>query len=73
MFKRRAGKDEAWEGIVTGKKRSAPDGQNMTHDITVTQDDGSQKQVRVRGALWKQVNDGDRLVKRAGEKYPEKA
>jgi hypothetical protein len=45
----------------------------MTHDITVTQDDGSQKQVRVRGALWKQVNDGDRLVKRAGEKYPEKA
>lgn len=28
---------------------------NVIHDITVTLDDGSQKQVRVRGALWKQV------------------
>jgi hypothetical protein len=73
MFRRRASQDDAWEGIVTGKKRSSPDGQNMIHDITVTLDDGSQKQVRVRGALWKQVNDGDRLVKQAGEKYPEKA
>jgi hypothetical protein len=73
MSKRGASRGDAWEGIVTGKKRSAPDGQNMTHDITVTLDDGSQKHVRVRGALWKQVNDGDRLVKRAGEKYPEKA
>lgn len=73
MFKRRAGKEDAWEGNAGGKKRSSPDGQNVIHDITVTLDDGSQKQVRVRGALWKQVNDGDRLVKQAGEKYPQKA
>jgi hypothetical protein len=27
MFKRRQARDEAWEGVVTGKKRSSPDGQ----------------------------------------------
>ena len=55
MFKRTASTEDAWEGNAGGKKRSSPDGQNVIHDITVTLDDGSQKQVRVRGALWKQV------------------
>jgi hypothetical protein len=72
LLKRGVSKDDAWEGVVTGKKRSSPDGQNMYHRITITLSDGSTKEIRVRGGLWKSVNVGDRLVKRAGEKAPAK-
>jgi hypothetical protein len=72
MFRRGAGQDETWEGLVTDKKRSSPDGQNMYHRVMVTISDGSVKEVRVRGNLWKTLNVGDRLVKRAGQKAPEK-
>jgi hypothetical protein len=72
MFKRRRVRDEAWEGVVTGKKRSSPDGQNMYHQISVTLGDGTVKEVRVRGGLWKTLEAGDRVVKRSGETVPVK-
>lgn len=40
MFKRGAGQDEVWEGLVTDKKRSSPDGQNMFHRVMVPISDG---------------------------------
>ena len=72
MFERGAGKDEAWEGLVTDKKRTSYDGQNMYHRVMVTIADGSVKEIRVRGGVWKTLNIGDQLVKRAGQKAPEK-
>ncbi len=72
-FKRGISRDDEWEGVVTGKKRSSPDGQNIYHKIAVALSDGSSKEIRVRGSLWKTVDVGDHLVKRAGEKAPAKA
>ncbi len=72
MFKRKKTRDEAWEGVVTGKKRSSPDGQNMYHRIFVTLGDGTDKEVRVRGGLWKTLEPGDRVRKRSGETKPVK-
>ena len=73
VFKRGGTRDEAWEGVVTGKKRSSPDGQNMYHRLAVTLGDGTVKQVRVGRALWKSLEPGDRIVKRPGEKAPTKS
>jgi hypothetical protein len=72
MFKRGATRDQTWEGVVTDKKRSSPDGQNMYHQLAVTLGDGTVKQVRVRRALWKSLEPGDRIVKRPGETAPVK-
>ena len=72
MFKRGGTRDDAWEGVVTDKKRSSPDGQNMYRRLAVTLDDGTVKQVRVRRALWNSVEPGDRIVKRPGEAAPAK-
>lgn len=69
MFGRRVRKDDAWEGVVTGKKRRW-DGQTMYHRLTLTLSDGSEKNIRVRGALWRTVSVGDRLVKKPGERAP---
>ena len=57
---------------MTGKKRTSYDGQNMYHRVMVTIADGSVKEIRVRGGVWKALNVGDRLVKRPGQKAPEK-
>jgi hypothetical protein len=46
--------------------------QNIYHRITVTLGDGSTRDVRVRGSLWKTLAAGDRVTKRAGEKAPVK-
>lgn len=73
MFRRGVAKDEAWEGVVTGKKRSSPDGQNMYHRIVVALDDGSIRNIRVGRAFWKTLNEGDRLVKQPGGRFPVKA
>ena len=73
MFKRGDGEDDAWEGIVTDKRRSSPDGQNMYHRVIVAFSDGTLKEVRVRRALWNTLSTGDRLVKQAGDKSPAKA
>jgi hypothetical protein len=72
MVKRGGIRDDAWEGIVTDKKRSSPDGQNMYHRLAVTLGDGTVKEVRVRRHLWKSVEPGDRIVKRPGETAPVK-
>src|SRR2546429_5767100 len=60
MFKRGRSRNDAWEGVVTSKKRSSPDGQNMYHRIAVTLSDGSSKEVRVRRAPWGPLNPGTR-------------
>ena len=73
MFKRGGTRDEAWKGVVTDKKRSSPDGQNMYHRLAVTLSDGTVKQVRVGRARWKSLERGDRVVKRPGEKAPVKS
>jgi hypothetical protein len=72
MFSHKRRREDSWEGVVTGKKRSSPDGQNMYHRIDVTLSDGSVRQVRVRRALWAELEPGDRLVKRPGETDPAK-
>jgi hypothetical protein len=72
MFRRGRSRNDAWEGVVTSKKRSSPDGQNMYRRITVTLTAGTSKQVRMRRALWHALNPGDRLIKRAGETAPAK-
>jgi len=72
MFKRGVARDETWEGVVTDKKRSSPDGQNMYHRLAVTLGDGTIREVRVRRALWQSLEPGDRVVKRAGETAPVK-
>jgi|GEM_PF-1776276 len=72
-FRRGITRDDVWAGLVAAKKRSSPDGQNIYHKITVAFGDGTSKEIRVRGSLWKTVVVGDHLVKRAGEKAPVKA
>lgn len=71
MFKRRSSRDDTWEGVVAGKKRSSPDGQNMYHRVVVTLSDGNIKEIRVRRVLWNELSVGDRL-KRAGDEVPRK-
>ena len=72
MFNHKRRREDSWEGVVTDKKRSSPDGQNMYHRVAVTLSDGSVRQVRVRRALWAELEPGDRLVKRPGEADPAK-
>ena len=73
MFSHKRRREDSWDGVVTGKKRSSPpDGQNVYHRIDVTLSDGSVRQVRVRRALWAELQPGDRLVKRPGEEDPAK-
>lgn len=70
MFRRGVSRNDSWQGVVTGKGRSAPDGQNMYHRIVVALSDGSTKEIRVRRALWNTLSVGDRLVKKPGDKDP---
>lgn len=72
MFSHKRRREDSWDGVVTGKKRSSPDGQNVYHRIDVTLSDGSVRQVRVRRALWTELQPGDRLVKRPGGEDPAK-
>ena len=72
MFRRGLDKNDSWEGVVTDKKRSSPDGQNMYHRVVVTLSDGNVKEIRVRRAVWNALNPGDRLVKRPGQSAPTK-
>jgi hypothetical protein len=72
MFRRHVHRDESWEGVITGKKRSSPDGQNMIHRVTLALSDGSSKEIHVRRRFWKELAVGDRLVKQAGDKRPAK-
>jgi hypothetical protein len=72
IFRRRASRDEAWDGVVTDHKRASPDGQTVVFKVTVTLSDGSTRNVRVRRALYKELAVGDHVTKRAGDRYPVK-
>ena len=73
MFGHRVRKDDAWEGVVTKKRRVSPNGQYIYYRLVLMLTDGTQKKIRVRRALWRAVNVGDRLVKLPGNKAPAKA
>jgi hypothetical protein len=70
IARRAARRNEAWEGVVVSKDRSSPDGQNMYHYITVKMTGNAIKKIQVRGLLWKTVNEGDKVQKRAGDYDP---
>ena len=73
FFRRGVTRDEAWDGVITGRKRAAPDGQTMVFRITVTLSDGSTRNVRVRGARYRTLAVGDHVTKHPGDRYPVKA
>ena len=73
FFRRGVTRNEAWAGVVTHRKRSAPDGQTVVHKITVTLNDGSTRKVRIRGSLYRSLDVGDHVIKHAGDRYPVKA
>jgi hypothetical protein len=67
MFRsRRAGRDDQWEGVVTGKSRGMLDGSNMYHFVEVARAGGGSAKVRIGRRLWKSLEVGDRIVKRPG-------
>lgn len=52
MFKsRKAGRDDAWEGIVIHKSRGMLDGSNMYHFVEVRLADGETMNVRDRKSV----------------------
>ncbi|MET9700906.1 hypothetical protein ABZY31_28880 [Streptomyces sp. NPDC006529] len=61
-----AGRDDAWEGVVTHLSRGMLDGSNMYHFAEVRRADGPTAEVRIGRRLWKSLAIGDRLVKRPG-------
>ncbi|MFD0163604.1 hypothetical protein ACFVJH_05545 [Streptomyces decoyicus] len=63
---RKAGRDDAWEGIVTHKSRGMLDGSNMYHFVQVRLADGQAMKVRISRRLWKAILVDDRIVKRPG-------
>ncbi|WP_194924942.1 DUF7489 domain-containing protein [Catenulispora pinisilvae] len=67
MFMRKSRRNEAWQGVVIGKKRGMVDGANMYFFLKVQLSDGTTKRVRVRRELWKSLREGDGVVKQAGE------
>ncbi|WP_449479939.1 DUF7489 domain-containing protein [Streptomyces avidinii] len=58
------GRDDAWEGVVTGRSRGMLDGSNMYHFVEVRLTDGSSVKVRIARRLWKSLAVGDRIAKR---------
>ena len=58
--------NDAWEGTVVKKSRGLLDGSNLYRRATVRLDDGTTRKVRLDRTLWKQVDVGDRLSKKAG-------
>jgi hypothetical protein len=70
IFRRGARRDKAWDGVVTGRKRAAPDGQTVVFRITVSLSDGRTREVRVRRALYKTLEVGDHVTKRSGHPEP---
>lgn len=49
------------------KSRALLDGSNLYRRLRLQLDDGTIIQVKVDRGLWKELNVGDRLVKREGE------
>ncbi|NUP50142.1 MAG: hypothetical protein HOW97_22950 [Catenulispora sp.] len=59
--------ENTWSGTVVKKSRALLDGSNLYRRLELRLDDGTVITVRVDRGLWKELNVGDRLVKRAGE------
>jgi hypothetical protein len=57
----------AWSGTVIKKSRALLDGSNLYRRLKVRLDDGTALDVRVDRDMWKELEVGDRLVKREGE------
>lgn len=74
LFKKH--RDEAWDGVVVDKKRSmsnAPgSGTVLYYFLMLRLADGSTKRVRVHRSLFKSVDEGDHVVKAAGERAVKK-
>lgn len=60
-----------WQGVVTDKI-PVIDAKQARQYVSVTLDGGRRMFVEVSTALWKTLEDGDKLVKRAGEPEPKK-
>jgi hypothetical protein len=56
-----------WSGTVVKKSRALLDGSNLYRRLEVRLDDGTHMDVKVDRDVWKQLEVGDRLVKREGE------
>ncbi|NUR61842.1 MAG: hypothetical protein HOV87_24760 [Catenulispora sp.] len=56
-----------WSGTVVKKNRALLDGSNLYRRLKLQLDDGTLISVKVDRGLWKELNVGDRLVKREGE------
>jgi hypothetical protein len=63
-----ATKTDAWSGTVAKKSRALLDGSNLYRRLTVQLGDGSLLQVKVDRGLWRELEPGDRIMKREGEK-----
>ena len=63
-----AANTDAWSGTVAKKSRALLDGSNLYRRLTVQLGDGSLLQVKVDRGLWKELEPGDRILKREGEK-----
>ena len=59
--------ENTWSGTVVKKNRALLDGSNLYRRLKLRLDDGSEINVKVDRAMWKELNVGDRLVKREGE------
>ena len=60
-------RDDAWSGTVVKKSRALLDGSSLYRRLEVHLDDGTKLDVKVDRDMWRQLQVGDRLVKRRGE------
>ncbi|MFD0634654.1 DUF7489 domain-containing protein [Catenulispora yoronensis] len=58
---------DAWTGTVVKKSRALLDGSNLYRRLKVRTEDGTVVTAKVDRELWKQLDVGDRLVKKDGE------
>lgn len=59
--------ENTWSGTVVKKSRALLDGSNLYRRLELRLDDGTLITVKVDRGLWKDLDVGDRLVKREGE------
>ncbi|MFI6078465.1 hypothetical protein ACIA5C_43785 [Actinoplanes sp. NPDC051343] len=59
--------EDAWSGTIVKKSRALLDGSNLYRRLKIRLDDGTQRDVKVGRDMWRQLEVGDRLVKRQGE------
>lgn len=68
MFRsRRPARDESWDAVVVDKSRGMSDGANLYCYITVRFANDTSRKIRIGRGLWKSLDPGDRVSKRAGD------